>query len=199
MSEETELVAALQSDQPEAALGLLFERYADRIYRLALGILGDPGGAEDVVQDTFLAALTHRQQFEGRSSLATWLYRIATNASLNTLRKRSPLALPEEDPTSDEDAAIPLPKELTEWRLTPDQLLMDSELRKELDKAVQSLPETLRVAFLLRDVEELSTEETADALGISIGAVKVRLHRARLELRERLAEYLAESVGDTLV
>src|SRR5512136_1096841 len=98
MSEETELVAALQSDQPEAALGLLFERYADRIYRLALGILGDPGSAEDVVQDTFLAALTHRQQFEGRSSLATWLYRIATNASLSRLRKRSPLPLPEEDP-----------------------------------------------------------------------------------------------------
>ena len=195
MSEETELVAALQSEQPEAALGLLFERYADRIYRLALGILGDTGSAEDVVQDTFLSALTHRQQFEGRSSLATWLYRIATNASLSRLRERSPLPLPEEDPVSDEGAVIPLPKELTEWRFTPDQMLLDGELREELDKAVQRLPDSLRVVFLLRDVQELSTEETADIVGISVGAVKVRLHRARLELRERLAEYVAETMG----
>lgn len=194
MSEETELVAALQSDQPEAALGLLFERYADRIYRLALGILGDSGSAEDVVQDTFLSALTHRQQFEGRSSLATWLYRIATNASLSRLRARVTLPLPDEDPVSDEEPVVPLPKELTEWRWTPDQMLLDTELREELDKAVQRLPISLRVVFLLRDVQDLSTEETAESLGISIGAVKVRLHRARLELRELLAAYLAETM-----
>jgi RNA polymerase sigma-70 factor (ECF subfamily) len=193
---EAELVSALQSEQPEAALGILFDRYADRIYRLALGILGDPASAEDVVQDTFLAVLDHRMQFEGRSSLATWIYRIATNASLSLLRKKTGQALPEEDPVSAEEGNYPLPKEFIVWRWTPDQLLVDAELRHELDIAIQSLPESLRIVFLLRDVEGLSTEETAEAAGISAGAVKVRLHRARLALRERLADYLAASKGE---
>ena len=196
MIEEAELVAALQSDNPETAVGLLFERYSDRIYRLALGILGDPACAEDVVQETFLSVINHRLQFEGRSSLATWLYRIATNASLGILRKKSSLPLPDEDPVSDEDYKIPLPKEFIEWRWTPDQLLMDAELRTEMDRAIQYLPASLRVVFLLRDVEGLSTEETAEAVGISVGATKVRLHRARLELREGLAKYLADGKGE---
>lgn len=198
MSEEASLITALQSDQPETALGILFNLYADRIYRLALGILGEPASAEDVVQDTFLAVINHRFQFEGRSRLSTWLYRIATNASLSLLRKRRGQALPEEDPTYDDEVSYALPREFIEWRWTPDQLLMDAELRRELDEAVQALPESLRVVFLLRDVEELSTEETAETLGLSVGAVKVRLHRARLALRERLARYLAVSKGEKI-
>jgi RNA polymerase sigma-70 factor (ECF subfamily) len=194
--EEADLLVEFQSEHPEAALGMLFDQYADRIYRLAIGILGDPASAEDVVQDTFLSAIDHRMKFEGRSSLSTWLYRIATNASLSQLRKRSGEPLPDEDPVSEQEHRYSLPKEFIEWRWTPDQLLMDAELRQQLDNAIQKLPESLRVVFLLRDVQELSTEETADVIGISTGAVKVRLHRARLELREQLSEYLAESKGE---
>lgn len=196
MFEEAELVAALQSDQPETAVELLFERYADRLYRLALGLLGDPAAAEDVVQDTFLSVINHRMQFEGRSSMATWMYRIATNASLSWLRMRTNLPLPEEDPTSEDELKIPLPEEFIEWRWTPEQLLMDAELRRRMQTAIQRLPESLRTVFLLRDVEGLSTAETAETVGASVGAVKVRLHRARLELRERLAKYLAEDKGE---
>lgn len=184
------MLAVLKSDQPQPALGLLFEKYADQVYHLALGLLRDPDQAEDVVQDTFLAAYSSRLQFEGRSALGTWLYRIAYNAAINRLRAREHQSIPEEDAESDGETA-PLPKEFVEWRWTPEELLSDQETRQALQNAIARLSPALRAVFLLRDVEDLSTDETAAVLSITPSAVKVRLHRARLALRESLAEFFA--------
>jgi RNA polymerase sigma-70 factor (ECF subfamily) len=190
MFEDTSLLKALQAGE-SGALAVLFEKYADRIYRLALGLLRDPSSAEDVLQETFLAALTHLNQFEGRSSLGTWLYRVAYNNSMGRLRQHREVSLPGDEPDSDEQD-IPLPNSLVAWELTPEEILADEEARAQLDVAIGKLSETLRAVFILRDIEELSTAETAEALGLTESAVKVRLHRARLDLRERLAGYFAE-------
>jgi RNA polymerase sigma-70 factor, ECF subfamily len=192
MQNETAVLNAFLSEQPAAALGGLFDLYADRIYRLALGILKDPILAEDVVQETFLSALTHRSQFQGRSGLNTWLYRIAYNACQNHLRQRPVDTLPDEEPDGNDEVKAPLPEALVDWHLTPEQSSLDQETQAELERAISDLPQTLRVVFMLRDIEELSTEETAEALGILPGAVKVRLHRARLMLRERISVYFKE-------
>ena len=181
---------ALRSGDPQA-LAALFEAYADRIYRLALSLLRDPSAAEDIVQETFVSAITHLDRFEGRSSLGTWLYRVGYNASLDWLRRRKDEPLPPDEP-GDESDAVPLPRSLVEWALTPESRQAEGEMAAELDRAIGELSEGLRVVFLLRDVDELSTQETADALGLTEGAVKVRLHRARLALREKLADYFAE-------
>lgn len=189
--DELAILNGLKSDQPQAALTALFEQYADRLYHLALGLLGDEDSAEDVVQDTFLAVFRNRFQFEGRSSAGTWLYRIAYNLSLDRLRSKQTLPLPEDDGVEETESAVPLPREFVEWRWLPEELIQDQERRKALDDAIQSLSPALRAVFLLWDVEELSTEETAAVLSISTAAVKVRLHRARLELREKLAAFFA--------
>ncbi len=160
------------------------------MYHLALGLLRDPDQAEDVVQDTLLAAYRSRLQFEGRSALGTWLYRIAYNAAINRLRAREHQSIPEEDAESDEETA-PLPKEFVEWRWTPEELLSDQETSQALQNAIARLSPALRAVFLLRDVEGLSTDETAAILSITPSAIKVRLHRARLTLRESLAEFFA--------
>jgi RNA polymerase sigma-70 factor (ECF subfamily) len=193
--DDVALLDTLRAGDP-AALSALFEAYADRIYRLALGLLRDPAAAEDIVQETFLSALTHLDRFEGRSSVGTWLYRVAYNASMNRLRRSQEESLPLEDAEAGE-ADIPLPQALVEWRLTPEAILGDTETRVQLEAAIGALPTSLRAVFMLRDIEELSTEETAEALGISAGAAKVRLHRARLTLRERLAGYFAERLAQT--
>jgi len=188
-------VDALRAGDP-AALSLLFETYADRVYRLAIGLLRDPSAAEDIVQVTFLSAMTHLDRFEGRSSLGTWLYRVAYNASIDRLRRPTDEPLPPDEPDPDEDpatgAVLPLPRSIVNWAGTPEQWLADREVMAELDQAIAELPQSLRVVFLLRDIEGLSTEETAEALGLSEGATKVRLHRARLAMRERLSVYFSE-------
>ena len=184
---------ALRAGDP-AAVSALFETYADRIYRLALGVLRDPTAAEDVVQETFLSAITHLDRFEGRSSLGTWLYRVAYNASIDRLRRRTDEPLPPDEPGDDAEtgAALPLPKAIIAWAGTPERWQADREVSAEIERAIAALPRSLRVVFLLRDVEGLSTEETAEALGLSEGATKVRLHRARLVMRERLSVYFRE-------
>lgn len=191
MSVDTDLLTAVRAGDP-AALAALFDAHADRVYRLALGLLRDPAEAEDVVQETFLKAMTRLDQFEGRSRLDTWLYRVAYNASLDRLRRRPTDPLPEDD---GDDAPALMPQSLVEWSLTPENRLLDGEARAALDAAIQTLPEKLRAVFLLRDIEGLSGEETAEALGLQVGAVKVRLHRARLALRERLAAYFGERLA----
>lgn len=187
---ENELLIRFQSSDPSSAIAELFETYADPIYRLAMQLLGDPAGAEDVVQETFISAITHRESFEGRSKLSSWLYRIAYNAAIGRLRARQMEPLPEDEP--DDESPAPLPHSLVDWNLTPEQLHQDSEAAEVLQKAILKLPMKYRVVFFLRDMEDQSTEQTAEVLGLTETAVKVRLHRARLALREALSEYFEE-------
>jgi RNA polymerase sigma-70 factor (ECF subfamily) len=169
-------------------LGALFAAWADRLYGLALRLTGDPAAAEDVVQEAFLKLMAGAQTIEGRSRLATWLYRVVYNASIDRLREsRREVPVPEES----DEAELPAPALLVDFRLTPEQTLHDAELRAALENAIAALPTTLRAAFLLRDVEGLSTAEAAEAVGVSEANLKVRLHRARLLLRERLAAFVA--------
>jgi RNA polymerase sigma-70 factor (ECF subfamily) len=186
------LPSTLSNPSPKELLSELFEVYADRLYRLALSLLSDEAQAEDVVQETFLKVITHGSKFEERSSWGTWLYRVTYNACLDRLRKRVEEPLPSEDQEGED---FPMPTVLVAWK-TPEQVLLQSEGRREMQEAIHRLPAGLRATFLLRDVEGLSTEETAEALGIEVGAVKVRLHRARLMLRERLALYFTSSGMD---
>ncbi len=160
------------------------------IYRLALRLMRDPADAEDVVQETFLSAFKGIDRFDGRSGLSTWLYRIAFNAAMMRLRRRRPEFVPV-DATDEAEGDLPIPEAMVDWCLLPEQELVRSEAREEMERAIGELPPKLRAVFVMRELEELSTEETAQALGISEQAVKTRLHRARLLLRERLSSYFA--------
>ena len=167
------------------------ERHSPGVYRVALRLLGNEAEAEDIVQETFLSAFKAIDTFEGRSSLATWLYRIAHNAALMRLRR----AQPDQVSVDDEDVfgeGMIIPSQLHDWCCLPEQDIESSEARAELEQAIRDLPEKLRVVFVMRELEGLSTEETAEVLGVSIDVVKVRLHRARLQLRDRLSAYFTE-------
>ena len=161
------------------------------VYRLALRMVGDPHEAEDIVQETFLNAFRTIDSFKGRSSLSTWLYRIAYNAALMRLRKKQPLHVSIE-PYVDEEETATTPVQLFDWCCLPEEDFQTAEARNELERAIGELPEPLRAVFVLRELEGLSTEETAQALDLSVSNVKVRLHRARLWLRERLSGYFTE-------
>jgi RNA polymerase sigma-70 factor (ECF subfamily) len=158
---------------------------------VALRLLGHEAEAEEVMQETFLSAFKAIDKFEGRAGLATWLYRIAHNAALMRLRR----AQPEQVSVDDEEAfgeGLPVPTQLHDWCCLPERDFESSETRAALERAIHDLPEKLRVVFVMRELEGLSTEETAQALDISIDAAKVRLHRARLQLREHLSPYFTE-------
>jgi RNA polymerase sigma-70 factor (ECF subfamily) len=190
--DEMACLEAMRRGEP-GCLGDFFEIWADRLYGLALRLLGDPAAAEDVVQEAFLKLMAGARNIEGRSRLATWLYRVVYNASIDRLREqRRVIPVPEES----DDTPAPMPSLLVDFRLSPETALRDAELRRSLEGAIDSLPTTLKAAFLLRDVEGLSTTDAAEALGISEANLKVRLHRARLQLRERLSAYVSEHAGD---
>ena len=184
--DEVSLLSALRARNAEA-FAYLFDRYSDKVYRLAVSLLKDEIEAEGVVQDAFLRLIERLDQFEGRSNLGTWLYRIAYNLSVDRLRKRKPDLVLEDEP---EDGRLPAPVQLVDWTQWPEQMLSDAEVTAELDKAIAALPEKFRVVFILREVEGLSTQETANITGLSLSATKVRLHRARLFLREQLTQSL---------
>lgn len=158
------------------------------IYRLALKMLDNPQDAEDVLQETYIKAYRSLKGFDGRSSLSTWLYRIATNEALMLLRRRKSIEVSIDEPL---DAGEPEqePLQIVDWCCMPEEELMTGEARKYLDQAIEELPPSLRVVFLLRDVEGLSTQETEEVLSLSETAVKTRLSRARLRLRELLSGY----------
>lgn len=189
MSEEKELLASLRAGSQEA-FHQLFEMYSHRMFRLAAGILGNDQEAEDVVQDTFLRFFERLDKFKGRSQVGTWLYRVVHNLSIDRLRRRKP-TVDWDDAATAESAPLLMPAIFADWSRAPESLLERSEIKAQLGKAIAALPVILRSVFVLRDIEDLSTSETAEILGISAGAVKVRLHRARLFLRERLAAYFA--------
>jgi len=184
MTEETQLLLKLRERSP-AAFQQLFSAYSDKIYRLAVSILENEDDAEDIVQEVFTRFFENLDRFEGRSKIGTWLYRVAYNASIDRLRKYRSRPVAEFDISFADE--IPLPDELSDWSESAGLVFDQQEIRQKLEDAIQSLPETLRVVFLLRDVEELSTLDTANILEITPGAVKVRLHRARLLLRDTLS------------
>jgi len=190
MSGGNALLERLQTGDPLAFAQLVEENHG-QVYNLALRMLGDPQEAEDVLQETFLSAYKALPGFEGRSSLSTWLYRIASNASLMRLRRKQPDTISVDEPLT-LDAGNSLPRQLVDWSNLPEEEFLSSESRQAMDEAVSELPEPLRIVFILRDIQGLSTAETGEVLGLSEGAVKTRLHRARLWLRERLSTYFAE-------
>ena len=171
-------------------------RYDRNVFRIAQHITQNREDAEDVVQDAFLKAYQNLGQFQGQSKFYTWLVRIAVNEALMRLRRRRPerMVSIDEDVKTEEDS---MPREIADWSPNPEQLYTQAELKDILGKTIQGLPPSFRTVFVLRDVEGLSTEETAAALELSVPAVKSRLLRARLQLRERLNKYFKRRDGDT--
>lgn len=191
MPDDNALLTALRRRSPDA-FQELFNLYSDKLFRLTVGMCGSDQDAEDVVQESFIRFFESLDGFEGRSAIGTWLYRAAHNACIDRLRREKPtLSLVDEEP---EPGDLPMPAILVDLGNLPEDRHAQAELHTELARAVVELPPKLRAAFLLRDVEGLTTEEAASVLEIEPGAVKVRLHRARLLLRERLSAYMAERV-----
>jgi RNA polymerase sigma-70 factor (ECF subfamily) len=176
-----------------AEFSRLVEAYSANIYRLAMKLLGNQQDAEDVLQETFLKAYRHLKGFDGRSRLSTWLFRIATNEALMILRRQRPNVFSIDEPVDAEDSDQE-PVQIVDWCCLPERELMSKETRKNLDAAIERLPHNLKVVFLLRDIEDQSTQETAEVLGLSETAVKTRLSRARMRLREDLSVYFNEKV-----
>ena len=190
---ELSLVQAAKKGDLEAFSDLV-KRYDRNIFRIAQHITHNEDDAQDVVQEAFLKAYQNLNQFQGNSKFYTWLVRIAVNEALMKLRRRRTdrTVSIDEDVETEEGS---MPREVADWSPNPEQLYGQSELSDILKKTIQGLPPSFRTVFVLRDVEGLSTEETAEMLGLSIPAVKSRLLRARLQLRDRLAKYFKSKRG----
>jgi RNA polymerase sigma-70 factor (ECF subfamily) len=192
--DETALVERAKSGDTSAFTELV-SRYERKIYRLAKHITQNDEDAEDVLQEAFMKAYSHLDGFQLQSKFYTWLVRIAVNEALMKLRKRKSskeVSLDEPTDTGEEQVV----REIAVWEDDPEKTYSRDELREILDSAVESLKPAFRTVFVLRDVEELSTEETAEALNISIPAVKSRLLRARLQLREKLTRFFKRKGDD---
>src|ERR1017187_270545 len=191
---DKELVARAKAGELDA-FEALTHRYEQRVYSLALRMLRHQQDAEDVTQQAFLSALENLAGFRGDASFATWLLRIATHAALKVIRKQRGLdtvSLEEATEEADGYDSIPRPEYIADWRQSPEQLVRQNEIQRLLDDALAKLDEKHRLVFLLRDVEGLSVNETAEALGLSEANTKVRLLRARLQLREQLTLTLGD-------
>jgi RNA polymerase sigma-70 factor, ECF subfamily len=191
--DEAPLVARARKGDTRA-FGDLVRKYEGKIFRLAQHVTQNREDAEDVLQETFLKAYEHLDQFQGNSKFYTWIVRIAVNQALMKLRRRKTdksVSLDEAIDTG-EDTVV---REVAAWDPDPEQRYSQDELHDILESAVQSLAPPYRSVFLLRDVEDLSTEETAEVLNLSVPAVKSRLLRARLQLREKLTR-LFKRKGD---
>jgi RNA polymerase sigma-70 factor, ECF subfamily len=184
--DESALVAAAKAGDI-SAFETLVGRYERKIFRLTQNITQNREDAEDAMQEAFLKAYEHLQNFEGNSRFYTWLVRIAVNQALMKLRKRRPnvVSLDEEVDTGEDM----VPREVEDWGPSPAERYAQTELSEILTKVIGDLDPQFRIVFQLRDIEELSTEETAEALGLSVPAVKSRLLRARLKLRQTLNQY----------
>ncbi|MBI4460751.1 MAG: sigma-70 family RNA polymerase sigma factor [Acidobacteria bacterium] len=187
---ELELIERMRGGDT-AAFYELVNQYERRVYWAAFGLLGNAADAEDVTQETFLKCFQHLDQFRGEAKFSTWLIQIAVNEAKQRLRKQNPgLLVPLE---SEGETAGGTPWRLpfvAEWRENPEQQYAAEELRRIVTGAVESLPPIYRSVLLLRDLQQLSTEEVAEALGLSLPAAKSRLLRARLQLRDKLAPHL---------
>ncbi len=192
-SQETIDLDALRR-KDKHAFAMLVNQNSDHIYRLALKMTGSEQDAEDVMQETFIKALNHIDTFEGRSKVSTWLYRIATNEALMLLRKRKD-GVTDIDEGIETDEGDVIPVQIIDWCCLPEKELLSGETRQHLQSAAMKLSDSNRAAFMLRDVEGLSTEDAAESLGISESALKVRLMRARMQLREELSDYFANRMA----
>jgi RNA polymerase sigma-70 factor (ECF subfamily) len=180
-----EIVERVRNGESDAFEELV-RKHGRRVYRSLLGILGTPEETEDALQDAFLKAFQHLPNFEGRSRFSTWLVRIAINTGLQRLRSQK------EVDSLDEENEEFRPRNIHSWMDTPEECYSREELRRLVEKEVMKLPVKYRVALVLRDLEELSTEEAAAALGLSIPGVKARILRGRLMLREAMVPYFTK-------
>ncbi len=188
--DEARLVSAAKAGDA-GAFEELVNRYERKIFRLGMNITQNREDAEDVMQEAFLKSYTHLDRFQGDSRFYTWLVRIAVNEALMKLRKRRPNQVSLDEPVI--DGEDPVFREIEDWGPSPEQKFAQTELNEILNSVIGELDPIFRVAFLLRDVEGVSTEETAQILDISEAAVKSRLLRARLKLRQKLNKYFRRS------
>jgi RNA polymerase sigma-70 factor, ECF subfamily len=186
---DAEILARIQAGD-KAACELCIEKHEDVLYRLALRLMKNEADAEDVVQETFINAFKAIDSFEGRSSLGTWLYRIAYNNAMMRLRRPSPDTLSVEEALEGAEEGFTVPRQFFDWCCLPEEDFDSEELRLELESALDGLSPALSSAFILREMEGLSTRETAETLEVSEDVVKTRLRRARLQIREHLYETL---------
>ena len=188
---DAELVEALRREEPDAP-DRLVERYGDRVYRLAMRITGLKEDAEEAAQDALWTAARKVHMFKGESAFGSWIYRITANAAyqkLRTRRQKAPeIALEDVLPSLDGDGRHFEP--MDDWSNRVDEQALQGELRRVLQQAIDGLPADYRTALVLHDVEGLSNPDIAEALNISLPAVKSRVHRSRLFVRKQLADYL---------
>jgi RNA polymerase sigma-70 factor (ECF subfamily) len=189
---DEELVRIAQGGNTRA-FDELVRRYQDKVYRLSFKILRHEDDAAEALQDALLSAYRGLKNFKAESTFSTWLYRVATNAALMKYRKRRDGHISLERSQSDDEDSEPLA--LPDWSAQPLDELLDSETRQVMQEGIDRLPEELRIVFVLRDVEGLSNSEVSEVLDLSIPAVKSRLHRARLQLRNRLDRYFRDKLG----
>jgi RNA polymerase sigma-70 factor, ECF subfamily len=188
---DTDLVRLAQEGETRA-FDELVTRYQEKVYRLSFKILRHEDDASEALQDAFLSAFRGLKNFKAESTFSTWLYRIATNAALMKYRKRRDghVSLEQSQSGADEQEGLQIP----DWSTQPVQDLLDSETRAVMEDAFERLPEELKTVFHLRDVEGQSNAEVAETLGLTVAAVKSRLHRARIQLRDRLNRYFADKM-----
>ena len=191
MDGDAGLVEALRREDPEAP-ELLVERFGDRVFRLALRITGSNEDAEEAAQDALWTAARKIQMFKGESAFGSWLYRITANTAYQKLRSRrakaAEIALDDVLPILDQNGRHFEP--MDDWSNRVDEKALQSELRRVLAEAIDALPPDYRTALVMHDVEGLPNPDVAAALGISLAAVKSRVHRSRLFVRKRLADYM---------
>ncbi|MBZ5633764.1 MAG: sigma-70 family RNA polymerase sigma factor [Acidobacteriia bacterium] len=186
---DADTVARVQKGDLDAFEELMI-RHNQRVYRTLVSILGNPDDARDAMQDTFLKAFQHMGGFEGRSKFSTWLVSIATNTGIQRLRERRPMESLDESGPDDEGFR---PRQIQAWTDDPEQLYSQAEMRSLIENGVMKLPVKYRMVLMLRDIEQLPIEEAASALGLGIPAIKARLLRGRLMLREALAPHFIPS------
>ena len=184
-----EIVTRVRNGETEAFEELV-RKHGRRVYRSLLGIVGSPEDAEDALQDAFFKAFQHLPRFEGRSRFSTWLVRIAINTGLQRIRNRKDVD------SLDEENEEFRPRNIQSWADTPEEFYSREELRRLVEQEVMKLPAKYRVALMLRDLEELSTEEAAAALGLSVPGLKARVLRGRLMLRESMVQYFSRAAAN---
>jgi RNA polymerase sigma-70 factor, ECF subfamily len=180
-----------------AAFEELAARHEERLYRVAMRLLRNENDAREVLQDALLSAWQNLDSFAGRSQFGTWIYRVTVNGALMLLRsrrRRPTVSVEELAPAALDDAVDESLRDTgSDWSKRPDEQLQSGELKSHIEEALDQLPEILRLVFLLRDVEGLSTEETAEMLNVTVPTVKTRLHRARLALRQAITAYFEKN------